>query len=114
MVTFTRFLLLNLHLLSRVVYANEDSSSDALKLIEAERSIQWLEEGRSVLVHVATPDLTFRTSILKLLTRLAVIPSSLLPPRSNTNPKCLKRERARPDHHEPTWWIHLELYAYPR
>jgi hypothetical protein len=63
MVTFTRFLLLNLHLLSHV-YANEESMSEAVK---------WLEAERSVLVHLATPDLYFCTSVLKLLTRLALM-----------------------------------------
>jgi len=53
MVTFTRFLLLNLHLLS-YVYASEESTSEAVK---------WLEAGRSVLVYLATPDLYFCMSI---------------------------------------------------
>ena len=61
MVTFTRFLLLNLHLLSHV-YAKEESTSEAVK---------WLEAERSVLVHLATPDLFFCMSVLKLLARLA-------------------------------------------
>ena len=56
MVTLTRFLLLSLHLLSHV-YANEESTSEAVK---------WLEPERSVLVHLATPDLFFRMSVLKL------------------------------------------------
>ncbi|KFY51707.1 hypothetical protein V497_08918 [Pseudogymnoascus sp. VKM F-4516 (FW-969)] len=49
MVTFTRFLLVSLHLLSRV-YADDDSTSEAL---------EWLEAERSVLVHLPTPDLSF-------------------------------------------------------
>ncbi|OBT71896.1 hypothetical protein VF21_10570 [Pseudogymnoascus sp. 05NY08] len=60
MVTFTRFLLLSLHLLS-LVYADEDSTSEAL---------EWLEAERSVLVHLPTPDLFFCTYILNLLTHL--------------------------------------------
>ena len=60
MLTFTRFLLLNLHLLSHV-YANEESTSEAVK---------WLEAERSVLVYLATPDLYFCTSVLKLSIRL--------------------------------------------
>lgn len=63
MVTFTRFSLLNLLLLSRV-YANEESTSEAVK---------WLEAERSVLVHLATPDLYFCTSVLKLLIGLALM-----------------------------------------
>jgi hypothetical protein len=53
MVTFTRFLLVNLYLLSHV-YANDDSTSEAVK---------WLEAERSVLVHLATPDLFFCMSV---------------------------------------------------
>jgi hypothetical protein len=73
MVTFTRFLLLNLHLLSHV-YAKEESTSEAVK---------WLEAERSVLVHLATPDLYFCTSVLKLLTRLALMSRHLTPHESN-------------------------------
>lgn len=47
--TFTRFLLLNLYLSSHV-YANKESTDEAVK---------WLEAGRSVLVHLGTPDLFY-------------------------------------------------------
>ena len=73
MVTLTRFLLLHLHLLSHV-YANAESTSKAVK---------WLEAERSVLVHLATPDLYFCTSVLKLLTRLALMSQHWIPHESN-------------------------------
>ncbi|RDW59556.1 hypothetical protein BP6252_12643 [Coleophoma cylindrospora] len=49
MAIFIRFLLLTLPLVADV-YANEESTSEAVK---------WLEAERSVLVHLATPDLYF-------------------------------------------------------
>lgn len=69
MVTLTRFLLLNLHLLSHVC-ANPDSTAEAVK---------WLEAERSVLVHLATPDLYFCTSVPKLLIVLALISQYCVP-----------------------------------
>ena len=58
MVPCIRFflLLLNLDLLS-TVYAIKDSNSEAVK---------WLEAERSVLVYLATPDLYYCTSFSKL------------------------------------------------
>ncbi len=63
MVTLTRFLLLNLYLLS-YVFANEESTSKAA---------EWLEAGRSVLVRLATPDLYFCTCVAKLPIRLTLM-----------------------------------------
>lgn len=69
MVALTHLLLLssNLLLLSHV-YANEESTSEAVK---------WLQAERSVLVHLATPDLHFCMSVVELSTRFTFMSSPI-------------------------------------